>query len=237
MKNITILCLAGLFVFAFFTESCAQKNKKDKVVTLNSRSDTISYIIGRDIATRLKAFGTDFSPEVMYQAMKDEFDGQPARFTPQETDSLMGLFQDEMKAKQEVATRDELQKNKAASGAFLAENKSKEGVIELPSGLQYKVVTPGSGNNPADTDSVTVHYKGSLIDGTVFDSSYDRGAPVTFKLNEVIAGWREGVKLMKPGAKYILYIPPQLGYGDESVGPIPGGSTLVFEVELLSISR
>jgi FKBP-type peptidyl-prolyl cis-trans isomerase FklB len=237
MKKITILCLAGLFVFAFFTESCAQKNKKDKAVTLNNRSDTISYIIGRDIASRLKSFGTDFSPEVMYQAMKDEFDNQPARFTSQETDSLMGLFQDEMKAKQEVASKDELQKNIAASGTFLAENKSKEGVIELPSGLQYKVITPGLGDNPVDSDSVTVHYKGSLIDGTVFDSSYDRGTPVTFKLDEVIPGWREGVKLMKPGAKYVLYIPPQLGYGEKPVGPIPAGSTLIFEVELLSIKK
>jgi FKBP-type peptidyl-prolyl cis-trans isomerase len=237
MKKITILCLSGLFVLAFFTESCAQKNKKSKPVALETKSDTISYIIGRDIATRLKSFYSDFNPEIMYRALKDEFNNEPSLFTPQETDSLMALFQDEMKANQETAAQGELQKNIAASGVFLSQNKTKEGVVELPSGLQYKVIFPGTGDNPAETDSVTVHYKGMLIDSTVFDSSYDRGTPATFKLGEVIPGWREGVKLMKPGAKYILYIPPQLGYGDNPVGPIPAGSILIFEVELLSVKK
>ena len=236
MKKITILSLSILFVMAFMSESCAQK-KKGKSAAMKNRSDTISYIIGRDIATKLKTFSTDFNAEIIYQAMLDEFEGKEPLFTVNVSDSLMGLFQQEMMGKQQTAEQENIQKTKAASAVFLAENKSKEGVIELPSGLQYKVITPGQGKNPVKTDSVTVHYKGSLIDGTVFDSSYDRGQPITFKLNEVIPGWSEGVMLMKSGAKYILYVPPQLGYGDNPVGPIPAGSTLIFEVELISINK
>jgi FKBP-type peptidyl-prolyl cis-trans isomerase len=237
MKKITILSLSILFVMAFMGESCAQKNKKGKPAELKTKNDTISYIIGRDIASKLKTFSTEFNAEVIYQALKDEFEGKEARFIPRVSDSLMNVFQQEIMGKQQASNQESLMQNKAASATFLAQNKAKEGVVELPSGLQYKVITPGQGKNPALTDKVKVHYKGSLINGTVFDSSYDRGQPVEFKLNEVIPGWSEGVQLMKPGAKYILYVPPQLGYGDDPVGPIPAGSTLIFEVELISINN
>ena len=124
--------------------------------------------------------------------------------------------------------------NHKAAAKFLAENGKKPGVITTASGLEYKVLRPGSGNSPGPTDEVTVNYKGTLLNGTEFDSSYKRGQPATFPLNQVIPGWTEGVGLMKPGAKYQFWIPPQLGYDMRSQGPIPPGSLLVFEVELLS---
>ncbi len=125
--------------------------------------------------------------------------------------------------------------NKAEGDAFLAENATKEGVVTTDSGLQYKVLTMGDGAKPAATDTVEVHYRGTLIDGTQFDSSYDREQSISFALNRVIAGWTEGVQLMPVGSKFMFYIKPELGYGSGGGGPIPPNSTLIFEVELLSI--
>ena len=126
--------------------------------------------------------------------------------------------------------------NKQKGAEFLSENKNKEGVVELPSGLQYKIIKEGTGESPKATDKVTVHYHGTLIDGTVFDSSYDRGQPSSFALNQVIKGWTEGLQLMKTGAVYEFYIPSDLAYGDRSMGgSIYPGATLIFKVELISI--
>lgn len=127
--------------------------------------------------------------------------------------------------------------NKAKGQAFLAENKKKPGVVETPSGLQYKIIKNGNGPKPKFTDSVTVHYAGTLINGTEFDSSYKRNSPATFGLQQVIAGWTEGLQLMNVGSKCMLYIPSDLGYGDNGNPRIPGGSTLIFEVELLDIIK
>jgi len=127
------------------------------------------------------------------------------------------------------------EKNKKEGEAFLAENKKKEGVITLPSGLQYKVLTAGKGKKPTDTDTVTVQYRGTLINGTEFDSSYRRGQPATFPVRGVIPGWTEALKLMEPGAKWQIFVPPKLGYGERQFGRIPPNSVLVFDMELLSI--
>ena len=118
---------------------------------------------------------------------------------------------------------------------FLDENKKKPGVVTLPSGLQYKIIKEGEGPSPLKTSKVKAHYKGTLMDGTVFDSSYERGEPITFGVNQVIKGWQEALVLMKPGAKWMLYIPPYLGYGERNSGPIPANSLLIFEIELISI--
>jgi FKBP-type peptidyl-prolyl cis-trans isomerase len=126
-------------------------------------------------------------------------------------------------------------KNQAAAARFLAANAKRKGVVTTASGLQYRIVRPGSGAPPSPTDEVTVNYRGSLLDGTVFDSSYERGQPVTFPVNHVIKGWQEALVMMKPGAKWELYIPPGLAYGDDSPPPIPPGSLLKFDVELLSV--
>lgn len=140
-------------------------------------------------------------------------------------------------AKRDQKTTQASAAEKAKGEAFLNTNRAAEGVKETPSGLQYKVITEGGGDSPSSEDVVEVHYTGKLLDGTVFDSSVERGQPVKFPLNGVIPGWTEGLQLMKPGAKYILYIPSSLAYGDRGTGPIPGGATLIFEVELLSIEK
>ena len=126
-------------------------------------------------------------------------------------------------------------KNLEDSKKFLAENQKKEGIKTLPSGLQYKVIAEGSGKMPKPTDDVTLHYRGTLIDGTEFDSSYQRGEPATFKVDGIIKGWTEALQLMKEGSKWQLFIPPELGYGNRSMSRIPPNSTLIFEVELISV--
>jgi FKBP-type peptidyl-prolyl cis-trans isomerase FklB len=138
-------------------------------------------------------------------------------------------------AKQQVKMQEAGEKNKTDGEAFLAANKTKPGVITLPDGLQYKIVKPGAGESPADKDKVTVNYEGTLINGQVFDSSYARGKPFTFQVSEVIPGWAEAVKKMKPGAEWMVYIPPALGYGEHGAGPIGPNQTLIFKVELIAV--
>ena len=136
----------------------------------------------------------------------------------------------------QAASASRAQENIAAGEAFLEQNAKRDGVVTLPSGLQYEVLVAAEGPTPEATDQVTTHYRGTLIDGTQFDSSYDRGQPATFPLNGVIAGWTEALQLMSPGAKWRLYIPPELAYGERDQGPIPANSTLIFDVELLEIN-
>ena len=149
----------------------------------------------------------------------------------------MTCWQQDMSAKKTAVSGQEMAKNTKLGEEFLAANKLKEGVIETQSGLQYKVIKEGSGDSPDDNDMVSVHYTGTLIDGTVFDSSRERGEPLEFPVNGVIAGWTEALKMMKPGSQYMLYIPARLAYGDKKTGPIPEGSTLVFDVELLEFEK
>ncbi|MBP6978913.1 MAG: FKBP-type peptidyl-prolyl cis-trans isomerase [Lentimicrobiaceae bacterium] len=219
-----------------------KKNKKQtkpeqpvqELVVLNTWMDTISYLVGHDLGLRLPGFMKDVNLDILTQAIRDGFNGVESKFDTQQTDSLMTLYQTTLAEEKQKQDNIVLEQNKAATAIFLAENRTKNGVLELPSGLQYKMIEEGEGESPLPTSQVTVHYKGTLIDGTVFDSSYDRGQPITFQLDGVIPGWTEGLQLMKPGGKCILYVPPQLGYGDQGVGPIPPGSTLIFEIELLS---
>jgi FKBP-type peptidyl-prolyl cis-trans isomerase FklB len=156
----------------------------------------------------------------------------------QEMQETMMSFQKEMRAKQEEANRQLGAKNKAAGEAFLAQNKSKEGVTTLPSGLQYRVLKAGSGKKPKATDTVVTHYKGTFLNGTEFDSSFKRNQPATFKVNGVIRGWTEALQLMEEGAKWIVYVPPALAYGERGAGQQIGpNATLIFEIELISIQE
>ena len=187
--------------------------------------------IGKDIARR-KVEG--INPDILAQGLKDAI-ADDAKFSE---DQMRAVFQafDEVQRK----VQDERNEELAAEGVkFLEENKLKEGVMETESGLQYKVIQEGMGTeNPAPTDEVTVHYTGKLIDGTVFDSSVERGEPISFPLNGVIAGWTEGLQLMTGGAKYEFYIPSELGYGPRGAGAdIPPNAVLIFEVELISIQK
>jgi FKBP-type peptidyl-prolyl cis-trans isomerase FklB len=230
MKYLWIIVLGILFFSSqvIGEEKGAPKNQKDRV----------SYVIGMDIGTNLKKQSIEVNPELLFKGIKDGLSGNKPAMSEQEIKETIAAFQKEMQAKQEEVAKKMGEKNKKEGEAFLAENKKKEGIITLASGLQYKVLKKGSGKKPKLTDTVTTHYKGTLIDGTEFDSSYRRNQPVSFPVNGVIAGWTEALQLMEEGAKWQLFIPPQLAYGEKGAGPRIGpNATLIFEVELISIQE
>lgn len=215
----------------------SKNNTKEQGVKIATYNDSISYILGHDIGNNLKMNDIQVNPEIFSKGIANGLSGNDSLISQEDTEAIMMKFQQEMMAKKEKQNTEELLVNKAEGAAFLEKNKAKPGVVETESGLQFEVITEGNGENPLAEDVVEVHYTGKLLDGSVFDSSVDRGQPIKFPLNQVIPGWTEGVQLMKPGAKYIFYIPSDLGYGDRATGPIPAGSTLIFEVELISIEK
>jgi FKBP-type peptidyl-prolyl cis-trans isomerase FklB len=208
----------------------------EEPVLLKSQKDKISYIIGLDIGNNLKRQGAEVNPDALLTGMKDALSGKKAAMSEEEIREVTTAFRQEMTKKQAEETKKLAEKNKKEGEAFLEENKKKEGVKTLPSGLQYRVITEGSGNSPKETDMVTVNYRGTFLDGTEFDSSYKRGEPAAFPVKGVIAGWIEALQLMKEGAKWQLFIPPSLAYGESGAGNTIGpNATLIFEVELISI--
>ncbi len=228
--------------FSASAQKAGKKDKNDKTgaeqaSTMTSRQDSIRYIIGRDIGKNMLTNDISVNQALLFQGLKDGLRGVDSIINEEATEKIMMSFQQEMMMKQQQKSQAAASETRVAGEAFLASNKSQPGVIALPSGLQYKVITEGEGEHPRPEDVVEVHYTGSLIDGTVFDSSVERGETIKFPLNGVIPGWTEGVQLMKPGSKYMFYIPSNLGYGDRGTGPIPGGSVLIFEVELISIEK
>lgn len=242
----TKVILSAVLMLLLVTIDASAQKKKDKAkepaqapqtLSLKTKVDSISYIIGHDIGNNLKSSEIIINQEVFNAAVKNGYEGNDSLLSPEVTEQVMMKFQQEMMAKREEKANQDATFEKAKGLAFLQENKTKPGITELPSGLQYKVITEGTGPVPAATDTVEVHYTGKLIDGTVFDSSVQRGETIKFPVNGVIPGWTEGLQLMKQGSKYELYIPSTLAYGDRNVGPIPGGSTLIFEVELISIDK
>ena len=208
----------------------------EKKIELKTPKEKLSYSIGFDIGTSIKRNGVDVDVNIVTKAIKDVLSGEKTLMTEQETRESITAFQKEMAAKQQERLKELGEKNKREGAAFLAENKKKEGVITLPSGLQYTILAEGKGKQPTATDTVTVQYRGTLIDGTEFDSSYKRGQPATFALNQVIKGWTEGVQLLKEGGKIRLTVPSELAYGERGAGAQIGPNTVLnFEVELLSI--
>ncbi len=202
-------------------------------VELDSDSQKASYSIGYSMATNIRReFGADMDLAAFEAGVRDQIAGADSQLTEAEANAAL---QSLVLARQQAAEA-KASENISVGKEFLAENGKREGVVTLPSGLQYEVITDAEGPKPLPTDRVTTHYRGTLIDGTQFDSSYDRGQPATFPLNGVIAGWTEALQLMSPGAKWRLYIPPELAYGDRGQGPIPANSTLIFDVELISIN-
>jgi FKBP-type peptidyl-prolyl cis-trans isomerase FklB len=202
---------------------------------LKDQKDRESYSLGYQFGQSLKVQGVDINLQVYKSGIQDGLGGKEPQMTPEEIRATMTNLQQRLVAAQQKTRREVAAKNLSESKTFLAENKNKEGIQTLPSGLEYKVVTEGSGKMPKPEDTVKVHYKGTLIDGTEFDSSYRRGEPSTFKVKGVIKGWTEALQLMKEGSKWQLFIPPELGYGERGAGPVPPNSTLIFEVELLAI--
>ncbi len=210
--------------------------KEDPV--LKSQRDKISYVIGRDIGANLKKQSIDVDPDILAKGIKDGLSGGKSLLNEQEIREITTNLQKEMMAKQQELKKKLGEKNKKEGEVFLAENKKKEGVKTLPSGLQYKVIKAGTGKKPKSTDTVTTNYRGTLIDGTEFDSSYRRGQPATFPVNGVIPGWTEALQLMQEGAKWQLFVPSNLAYGDRGAGPQIGpNAALIFEVELISIQE
>jgi FKBP-type peptidyl-prolyl cis-trans isomerase len=230
MKKMNKLFLSLLLIVMGFGLQ-AQNIKKVKIKSLE---DSISYAIGMDIADNLSKQKIEVNPVVLAKAMLD-YAQEKSAFTSEQKNEILMVFQQKLQAEQAQNASMQAEENKKSGEAFLAENKNKEGVKVTESGLQYKVIKEGSGPNPGPEDVVKVHYRGKLLNGTVFDASYDRGEPIEFGLNQVIPGWTEGLQLMNAGSIYELYIPAELAYGDRGAGEvIPGGSTLIFEVELIS---
>ncbi|RAK69943.1 FKBP-type peptidyl-prolyl cis-trans isomerase [Hymenobacter edaphi] len=207
---------------------------------LTSLKQQISYIIGRDLARNFAQQGLDLDVDVLATSLKEALSGKPSQLSPEQMQQAMQQFQQQMGGADEEEEDDTPgagNDNKAAGEAFLAENGKKPGVTTLPSGLQYEVLQEGSGPKPGPRSSVTTHYHGTLTDGKVFDSSYQRGEPATFGVNQVIAGWTEALQLMPEGSKWRLYIPSNLAYGPRGAGrDIGPNSALIFDVELLKVN-
>jgi FKBP-type peptidyl-prolyl cis-trans isomerase FklB len=226
--NRLIICVASVFLASI---GLAQ----DKTV-LKDQKDKASYSIGLELGNSLKKGKMDVSPDTLFKGLKDGLSDAKPLLTEEQVKETMAALQKEMMDKQAAANKELGEKNAAEGEKFLAENKKKEGVKTTASGLQYKVLREGTGEPPKATDTVVVNYKGTVLSGTEFDSSYKRNEPATFPVNRVIKGWTEGLQLMKPGSKYQLFIPGDLAYGDRAVGKDIGpNSTLIFDVELISV--
>ncbi len=217
----------------------------EKAPELKEEKDKISYVIGRDMGQNFKRQSIDVNPQVLAYAMKVALtDGKPL-MTDEEAKETMMAFQKKMMEKQAASMQQHMaemqaqgQTNKKESDAFLAENKKKEGIKTTASGLQYKVLKAGTGALPKATDTIVANYRGTLLNGTEFDSSYKRGQPATFALNQVIPGWTEALKMMKVGSKWQIFVPPTLGYGEHGAGGVIGpNATLIFEIELVDIKK
>ena len=222
-KKLFILAIAVTFV------ACNQTSYKN--VELNTQIDSVSYSLGISVANNLKSSGFEsIETQAVASAFSDVFEGNEVKINEEDANILIQEYFVELSQKKS-------QEAISAGQAFLDENAKKEGVTTTASGLQYEVLTNGTGATPVETDQVTVHYHGTLVDGTVFDSSVERGQPATFPVNGVIPGWVEALQLMNVGSKYKLYIPSDLAYGERGAGGLIGpNETLIFEVELLSIN-
>ena len=216
--------------------SCASASSTETKVDLKSTTNKVSYSIGVDIGKHLTGQGINLNTEVFAQGIRDGIENSSLQMTEEEMQETLRAFQQSLMEEREAENKRLSEQNLQLGQDFLASNSKKTGVQTLPSGLQYEVIVEGTGETPTVNDTVTTHYRGTLIDGTVFDSSYDRGQPATFPVQGVIPGWTEALQLMKTGSKWKLYIPSKLAYGEQRAGEVIGpNSTLVFEVELLSI--
>lgn len=223
-----LLTALSLFLFIGLASAEVQELKTDK--------DKLSYSMGVATGMQMKRQSIEVDADMFARGLRDAVSEGKLQLAEQEIQETLMKFQQEMVAKQAEKTKQLAETNKKEGEAFLAENKSKEGVKTLPSGLQYKVITEGSGKSPKETDTVTTHYRGTLIDGTEFDSSYKRGEPATFSIKGVIKGWTEALQLMKEGSKWQLFIPSELAYGERGAGQQIGpNSALIFEVELIAV--
>jgi FKBP-type peptidyl-prolyl cis-trans isomerase len=228
------LACSALLAAGVAASGCGQQAGSGNT-TLNTQDDSASYILGYKMGENLKQQSVPVKPEIIFRGLREGMEGKAAGMPDSVMQAVMMAFQVRMMGIQHQRDSVAAIENTKSGEGFLKDNKGKDGVKTTSSGLQYKVLQEGTGARPKATSQVTVHYKGTLLDGKQFDSSYDRGQPATFALNQVIPGWTEGVQLMNVGSRYQFWIPSDLGYGPQGSPPtIPPNSTLVFEVELLS---
>jgi FKBP-type peptidyl-prolyl cis-trans isomerase FklB len=221
---VTMFCLGvAAPLFADGTNQLADENSR------------VSYAIGMMTGHQWKQQEIEFNPDIYAQGIKDSLAGGATLMTPEQAQQTIETFKKEFTAKQQQKKMEQATKNKTDGDAFLAANKNQPGVNVLPDGLQYLVLTNGTGAMPSASDTVTVNYRGTLLDGTEFDSSYKRGQPASFPVGGVIHGWTEALQKMNTGSKWKLFIPANLAYGEQGRPGIPPNSTLIFEVELVSI--
>jgi len=225
-----------MFTAAMLLISC--QNNAQEVKELKTHKDSVSYAIGLNIGQNFKMQFIDIDPLVLAAAINDVLQEKEGLMSEEQAQQVMMDYQTELMAKQEEERQIQGEKSKTEGEEFLEKNKKKEGVQTTASGLQYKVITMGDGPKPTAEDRVKCHYKGTLISGKQFDSSYDRGEPAVFPVTGVIAGWTEVLQMMPVGSKWEVYIPSELAYGERGAGQdIPGNSTLIFEIELISIEQ
>jgi FKBP-type peptidyl-prolyl cis-trans isomerase FklB len=228
MKRFLIAALSLLF----FISSTQAEEKK----VLQSQKDKISYSIGVNVGNNLKMQSVDVDPDIVAKGIRDVLSGSKLLMSENEVAETLMNLQKELTSKQAEERKKAADKNRLEGENFLAENKKKEGMVTLPSGLQYKIIKEGTGKTPKSTDTVVVNYRGMLINGKEFDSSYKRGEPSTFPVNAVIPGWTEALQLMKEGSIWQLFIPSNLAYGERGAGNVIGpNEVLIFEVELISV--
>jgi FKBP-type peptidyl-prolyl cis-trans isomerase FklB len=237
------LVLSIFFSIFLLIGQCLAEEKQETKTEAMSQKGKNSYSLGYKTGVNMKNSSADLDLDLFVQAFKEGFAGSKPAMTDQEMRETISALQKELKAKKPDKKKELSQKqselaekNKREGEAFMTVNAKKEGVVTLPSGLQYKVITEGVGKSPGKSDKVTVHYRGTLINGKEFDSSYKRKKPTTFSVDKVIKGWTEGLQLMKEGSKWMLYIPSDLAYGARGAGRSIGpNQTLIFEVDLMAV--
>ncbi len=222
-------------LIAFFGLSAAAPVLADGTNILSDDKSRVSYAIGMTIGHNFQSQSIDLNDDAFLRGIKDEQTGGPTLLTQDEMRTVLTDFQKTLAARQQKMRAELASKNKSDGAAFLAENKTKPGVVTLPDGLQYLVITNGAGATPSSNDKVSVNYRGTFIDGKEFDSSYKRGQPAQFPVTGVIHGWTEALLQMKVGSKWRLFVPSDLAYGESGRSGIPPSSVLIFDVELLSI--
>jgi FKBP-type peptidyl-prolyl cis-trans isomerase len=226
LKWLTATALCLITAYASAEDTTTLKNPKEK----------LSYGIGTDLGRNLKRLGVEIDGDLLIKGFKDAMSGAKPLMTDEEIGATLNALQQQIQRKAAQVAAAAGEENKKAGEAFLAQNKGKQGVVTLPSGLQYKILKAGDGKKPSASDTVECNYRGTLIDGNEFDSSYKRGQPATFGVSQVIPGWQEALQLMSVGSKWQLFVPADLAYGERGAGrEIGPNATLIFEVELLAI--
>ena len=223
---------------AMFATAITFSASSQAATSLNTVTERASYTLGVDLAKSFANQGVEVDTKALVAGMNDVINNAKLQLTDQEMTLAVEEVKQQVKQKQLAAQKAAAEANAAKGSKFLAENKNKKGVKVMPSGLQYIVITEGEGEYATEDDYLTAHYRGTLIDGTEFDSSFNRGAPIEFQMSNVIKGWGEALKKMKPGSKWKIFVPPALGYGSHGAGQKIGpNETLIFEIELLSTSK